>query len=86
MSAWTNQAGREVQEYMYAPYGRLIDNNGPDNSSNRTDPHNSLTWSGKPWDQELETYYYGARDYDPAVGVWLTQDSYGGQLTELSDD
>jgi hypothetical protein len=25
---------------------------GPDNSSNRTDPHNKLTFSGKPWDKE----------------------------------
>lgn len=82
VSAWTNQAGKETQEYTYAPYGRLIDNNGPDNSSNKTGPHNSLTFSGKLWDAELETYYFGARDYDPATGTWLTPDPYRGRLVE----
>ena len=82
LSAWTNQSGRETQEYTYAPYGRIIDNNGPDNASKRTDPHNSLAFSGKLWDKETETYYFGARDYDPAAGVWLTQDPYRGRLNE----
>jgi RHS repeat-associated protein len=82
VSAWTNQSGRSVQEYTYAPYGRLIDNNGPDNSSNRTDPHNSVTWSGKMWDKETELYHFGARDYDPSAGVWLTRDLYRGALRE----
>jgi RHS repeat-associated protein len=82
VSAWTNHSGHETQEYSYAPFGRLIDNNGPDNSSNKTDPHNALTFSGKPWDQETELYNFGARDYDPAVGVWLTQDPYRGRLRE----
>jgi RHS repeat-associated protein len=67
---------------MYAPYGRLIDNNGPDNASNRTDPHNNLTWAGKPWDKETELNYFGARDYDSTAGVWTTQDPYRGQLAE----
>lgn len=82
VSAWTNQSGQETQEYTYAPYGRLIDNNGPDNASNRTDPHNSLTYSGKLWDNETETSYFGARDYDPATGTWLEQDPYRGRIAE----
>ncbi len=82
VSAWTNQSGRSVQEYTYAPYGRLIDNNGPDNSSNRTDPHNSVTWSGKMWDKETELNYFGARDYDFGAGVWLTRDPYRGQIND----
>ncbi|HEX8219695.1 MAG TPA: DUF6531 domain-containing protein [Chloroflexia bacterium] len=82
VSAWTNQSGHSVQEYTYAPYGRLLDNNGPDNASNRTDPHNNLTWSEKPWDKETELNYFGARDYDPSTGTWLTQDLYRGESTE----
>jgi RHS repeat-associated protein len=82
VSAWTNQSGRGVQEYTYSPYGRLIDNTGPDNASNRTDPHNSVTWSGKMWDKETELYHFGARDYDPSAGVWLTRDLYRGELGE----
>jgi RHS repeat-associated protein len=82
VGAWTNQSGNEVQEYTYAPYGRLIDNNGLDNSSSRTDPHNSLTFSSKSWDQETELYYFGARDYDPATGTWLEQAPYPGWLVE----
>jgi|GEM_PF-4212269 len=81
-SAWTNQSGMETQEYMYAPYGRLIDNNGPDNSSNQTDPHTNLTWSGKPWDPETELNYFGARDYDSTTGTWIEQDPYRGRLME----
>lgn len=81
-SAWTNQSGMETQEYMYAPYGRLIDNNGPDNASNKTDPHTNLTWSGKPWDPETELNYFGARDYDSTTGTWIEQDPYRGRLTE----
>jgi RHS repeat-associated protein len=68
-----------VQEYQYAPYGRIIDNNGADNASSKTQPLNSLTFSGKLWDRDLETYYFGARDYDPSTGTWLTQDIYRGE-------
>ncbi len=82
VSAWTNQAGQEKQNYSYAPYGGLIDNNGPDNASNKTDPHNSLTFSGKLWDNETGAYYFGARDYDPATGTWLEQDPYRGRIAE----
>lgn len=82
VSAWTNHSGHEDQEYMYAPFGRPIDNNGPDNSSNQTDPHNSLAWGGKPWDQETQLNYFGARDYDPATANWLTRDPYRGQLAD----
>ncbi len=82
VSAWTNQAGQAVQEYLYAPYGRLIDNNGPDNASNRTDPHTNLTWAGKPWDKETERNDFGARDYDSTAGVWTTQDTYRGKLSD----
>lgn len=82
VSAWTNHIGREVHEYTYAPFGRLIDNNGSDNSSNKTNPHNALAFSGKLWDPDTELNYFGARDYDPAVGVWLTQDPYRGRLNE----
>ena len=82
VSGWTNVNGASVQEYKYAPYGRLIDNNGPDNTSNRTSPQNSVTFSGKLWDKESGTYYFGARDYDPATGTWLTHDPYPGRIAE----
>jgi RHS repeat-associated protein len=82
VSAWTNQTGGAVQEYKYAPYGRLIDNNGPDNASNRSGPHSAITFSGKLWDRELEQYYFGVRDYDPGRGVWLTQDLYRGRVED----
>lgn len=82
VSAWSNQAGRSVKEYRYAPYGRLLDNNPPDNASNQTEPHNPLTFSGKPWDKETELYHFGARDYDSWAGVWVGPDPYRGRLME----
>jgi YD repeat-containing protein len=48
VSGWSNINGASVQEYKYAPYGRLIDNNGPDNTSNQTSPpeHGHVQWQG----------------------------------------
>jgi len=46
---------------------------------NWTDPHNHYTFSGKEWDEYLDSYEFGYRQYDPAAGVWLTQDPLRGE-------
>jgi RHS repeat-associated protein len=64
-------------------FGGIIDNNGRlEDSSNWTDPHNHYLLNGKEWDEELGLYYFGARYYDAALGVWLTQDVYRGQVEQ----
>jgi RHS repeat-associated protein len=64
-------------------FGGIMDNNGRlEDSSNWTDPHNHYLLSGKEWDEELGLYYFGARTYDAALGVWLTQDVYRGQVEQ----
>jgi RHS repeat-associated protein len=80
VSGWTNHKGQEVHWYRYAPFGRLIDNNGPANSSNQTEPHNPLTFSGKFWDTELELNHFGARDYDSWASVWIQPDPFRGRI------
>jgi len=82
-AAVTKQDGQSAHDYFYDPYGGIIDNNGrPEDSSNWTDPHNHYLLTGKEWDEESRLYYFGARYYDAAVGVWLTQDVYRGQVEQ----
>ena len=40
---------------------------------------NHYTFSGKEWDEHLDSYEFGYRLYDPAAGVWLTQDPLRGE-------
>jgi RHS repeat-associated protein len=76
----TKHSGQSAHDYFYDPYGNIIDNNGrPEDSSNWTDPHNHYLLNGKEWDEEMRLHYFGARYYDSAAGVWLTQDIYRGE-------
>ena len=80
VSAITKQNGQSSYEFFYDPYGQLIDENGHwEDSSSWTNPHNHYLLSGKEWDEESRMYYFGARFYDPEVGVWLTPDPYRGE-------
>jgi RHS repeat-associated protein len=75
----TKHSGQSAHDYFYDPYGNIIDNNGrPEDASNWTDPHNHYLLNGKEWDEEMRLHYFGARYYDSAAGVWLTQDIYRG--------
>lgn len=83
VTANSNHAGLSVHEYRYEEYGDILDINGkPDDSDNWTDPHNHYLWSGKEFDEETELTYFGSRYYDADNGVWLTQDSYRGDLNK----
>jgi RHS repeat-associated protein len=79
----TKHSGQSAHDYFYDPYGNIIDNNGkPEDSSNWTDPHNHYLLNGKEWDEEMRLHYFGARYYDSAAGVWLTQDIYRGEIEQ----
>jgi RHS repeat-associated protein len=73
----TKASGQSVHNYRYDGYGQIIPERG-----NFTDPHNHYTFSQKEWDEEMGLYYFGARHYDPEVGLWTTQDEYRGMLSQ----
>ena len=74
VSGLTKQQGQSTHNYRYDAYGQLLPAHG-----NFTDPHNHYTFSGKEWDEHLDSYEFGYRQYDPAAGVWLTQDPLRGE-------
>lgn len=69
----TKQNGQSTHNYRYDAFGGVIPANG-----NWTQPHNEYTLTGKAWDDHTETFYFGARFYDPLSANWLTQDTYRG--------
>ncbi|MDM8539868.1 RHS repeat-associated core domain-containing protein [Desulfococcaceae bacterium HSG9] len=69
----TKQNGNSHHNYRYDPYGGVIPDTG-----NFTDPHNHYTLTGKEFDENTGLVWFGARHYDPNVGVWMTQDVYRG--------
>jgi RHS repeat-associated protein len=71
----TKHNGNSTHNYRYDPYGDVLPDNG-----NFTDPHNHYTLTGKEFDENTGLVYFGARHYDPEVGVWVSQDSYRGRL------
>lgn len=73
----TKQNGQSTHNYRYDAFGGVIPANG-----NWTQPHNEYTLTGKAWDDHTETFYFGARFYDPLSANWLTQDVYRGELQQ----
>ena len=71
----TKQNGQSHHNYRYDPYGAVV----PD-SGNFTDPHNHYTLTGKEYDENTGLVWFGARHLDPQTGVWITQDSYRGEI------
>ncbi len=55
----------------YVPYGTKYGATG----------NEVFTYTGKPYDTSTGLYYYGARDYDPTVGRFITQDTWNGTMT-----
>ncbi|QTA83823.1 RHS and YD repeat-containing protein [Desulfonema limicola] len=73
----TKHNGNSAHNYRYDPYGGVVPETG-----NFTDPHNHYTLTGKEFDENTGLVWFGARHYDPEVGVWLTQDSYRGVINK----
>ncbi len=71
----TKHQGQSTHNYRYDPYGGVVPDNG-----NWTDPHNHYTLTGKEFDEHTGLVYFGARHYDPDVGVWVTLDLYRGTV------
>jgi RHS repeat-associated protein len=65
----TDAAGGVVQRMDYEPYGALIQN--PRSGNGVAVRH---TYAGKEADAETGLMYYGARYYDPIVGMFISAD------------
>ncbi|MGI5870375.1 MAG: RHS repeat-associated core domain-containing protein, partial [Kiritimatiellia bacterium] len=71
ISAYVNEQGVIVAEYVYDAYGGTIAQSGSmaDALAHR--------FSTKYYDAETGLYYYGYRFYDPAMHRWLNRDPVG---------
>ncbi len=65
--AVTDSAGNIVVRMSYEPFGMLKDSSGSVASE-------AYRYTGKPYDDPIGLYYYGARFYDPSIGRFITQD------------
>ena len=83
VSALTKHSGQSAHTYRYHDFGIILDNNGhAADSSNFTNPHNSYSYTGQEWDENIELFHFYAREYDPETGTWLQQDSYRGRISD----
>ncbi|MDG6906751.1 MAG: RHS repeat-associated core domain-containing protein, partial [Nitrososphaerota archaeon] len=56
----------------YLPYGPVFGQNGSE----------VFMYTGKPYDSLTGFYYYNARIYDPAIGRFITEDTYTGSSSD----
>ncbi len=66
--------GEVVARYTYDEFGQL--------QIDMADIDNSLTYTGREWDEESGLYYYRMRNYDPALGRFIQPDPYLGSAKE----
>jgi RHS repeat-associated protein len=71
--ALTNETGKLVSPFLYDEYGQIL--------AGDTDLQ-IFTYTAQDYDPETGLHHFYARYYDPARGVWLTQDPYRGRLAE----
>ena len=71
VAALVNPAGALVLDYAYDPFGSETGFQ-PDNADQWDNP---FRYCGEYWDEETETYYLRARQYDPDTGRFLSADS-----------
>jgi len=61
-SAITNEAGEPIAEQNYLPFGEEFN------------PDPDARFTGKEFDSDLNSYYFGARHYSPSTGRFLNSD------------
>ncbi len=72
-----NDNGTYLISYSYSDFGETTRNGS-------SDVFNEIAYTGGIYDTSTELYYLNARYYDPADGVFLTQDTYRGENTDPS--
>ena len=71
--AITDSTGQVVRRYGYDAWGNIIYADG-------SGPVNSLTFTGREYDEESGLYHFRARAYDPRLGRFLQKDPQQGRL------
>ncbi|GBF74333.1 hypothetical protein PA598K_02671 [Paenibacillus sp. 598K] len=66
-------SGSIVNKYRYDEWGNVLQRD--------EGIENSFLYAGQQYDKETGLYYLRARYYDPAVGRFLNEDTYEGQIT-----
>lgn len=69
-----DESGNVIKTYEYDSFGNEINPNSKDD--------NSFRYCGEYYDKEMEKIYLRARYYQPAVGRFLTRDTYTGEDDE----
>jgi RHS repeat-associated protein len=68
----TNESGDILELTKYDEFGNVYFESSTHNSELAT--HNSYKYTGKPFDEEIGLYYYGARYYNAKIGRWISKD------------
>jgi len=74
--ALTNSQGAVTDRYSYDAFGQLLSSSGT--------TVNSFLYTGEQKDDAAGLYYLRARNYDPALGRFMSQDPHQGTLQEPS--
>ena len=83
MVGLTNSSGDLVIEYVYDPWGSLLETKiGVDESNSKYSVYNNmalrnpLRYRGYIYERDTGFYYLQSRYYDPAIGRFINADSY----------
>ncbi|MBW7476087.1 hypothetical protein K0T92_15180 [Paenibacillus oenotherae] len=66
--------GSLINSYKYDAFGVEIDSDTADT--------NPFRYGGQYFDEETDTYYLRARNYQPGIGRFTTEDTYKGQIAD----
>ena len=67
--------GSLAAAYDYTDFGETTEITG-------NDFDNQICYTGGIYDKETELYYLNARYYDPAIGRFISQDTYRGEMND----
>ena len=75
-------AGELVLDYAYDPFG----NETTAQTDYAATWDNPFRYCGEYWDEETQTYYLRARQYDPAAGRFLSEDTHWNPANAVYGD
>jgi RHS repeat-associated protein len=89
VEAITKEDGSTRATYGYTAYGSNDDSqftgaDKPGTAGPDSEPYNAFRFNSSRWDGTSGTYDMGFRNYDPGMNRFLTRDSYGGALADMS--
>ena len=73
----TDSAGAVVGRFEYSPFGEPLTGRTPAPEESASEVYRPA-FAGRFWYAEIALTYFGARWYDPALGRFLTPDTYTG--------